>query len=107
MFPAWNMLHLTLDLSHHKICHKLHPDQGTDDCHLALQDIQKMKRRKRTSRWYLYMMHIGLPRKYLKEHCAFMSMAYHMGLCPYPCPYANYQMPSYMDSFDLSDISGL
>ena len=20
------------------------------------------------------------------------------GLCPYPCPYANYQMPSYMES---------
>ena len=28
------------------------------------------------------------------------------GLCPYPCPYANYQIPSYMDSLDLSDISG-
>ena len=27
------------------------------------------------------------------------------GLCPYPCPYANYQMPSYMDSLHLSDIS--
>ena len=27
------------------------------------------------------------------------------GLCPYPYPYANYQMPSYMDSLDLSDIS--
>ena len=25
-------------------------------------------------------------------------------LCPYPCPYTNYQMPSYMDSLDLSDI---
>ena len=23
---------------------------------------------------------------------------------PYPCPYANYQMPSYIDSLDLSDI---
>ena len=22
------------------------------------------------------------------------------GLCPYPCPYTNYQMPSYMDSLD-------
>ena len=29
------------------------------------------------------------------------------GLCPYPCPYVNYQMPSYIDSLDLSDISGL
>ena len=27
------------------------------------------------------------------------------GLCPYPCPYMNYQMPSYMDILDLSDIS--
>ena len=26
------------------------------------------------------------------------------GLCPYPCPYTNYQMPSYMDSLDLSYI---
>ena len=27
------------------------------------------------------------------------------GLCPYPCPYANYQTVSYMDGLDLSDIS--
>ena len=27
------------------------------------------------------------------------------GLCPYPCPYTNYQTLSYMDSLDLSDIS--
>ena len=27
------------------------------------------------------------------------------GLCSYPCPYVNYQMASYMDSLDLSDIS--
>ena len=27
------------------------------------------------------------------------------GLCPYPCPYANYQAPSYIDSQDLCDIS--
>ena len=27
------------------------------------------------------------------------------GLCPYPCPCTNYQIPSYMDSLDLSDIS--
>ena len=27
------------------------------------------------------------------------------GLCPYPCPYANYLTPSYADSLDLSDIS--
>ena len=27
------------------------------------------------------------------------------GLCLYPCPYANYQVSSYIDSLDLSDIS--
>ena len=27
------------------------------------------------------------------------------GLCPYPFPYVNYQIPSYVDSLDLSDIS--
>ena len=26
-------------------------------------------------------------------------------LCLYPCPYVNYQTPSYVDSLDLSDIS--
>ena len=26
------------------------------------------------------------------------------GLCPYPCPYTNFQVHSYMDSLDLSDI---
>ena len=28
-------------------------------------------------------------------------------LCPYPCPYANYQTPSYYDSLDLNNISEL
>ena len=27
------------------------------------------------------------------------------GLCPYPCPYENYNTVSYMDNSDLSDIS--
>ena len=27
------------------------------------------------------------------------------GLCPYPCPYSDYQSSSYNDSIDLSDIS--
>ena len=28
------------------------------------------------------------------------------GLCPYPCPYANYLLHFYADTMDLSDISG-
>ena len=27
------------------------------------------------------------------------------GLCPYPCPYVNYLLPSYTDTMNLSDIS--
>ena len=27
------------------------------------------------------------------------------GLCPYPCPYSDYQASSYYDTLDLSDIS--
>ena len=27
------------------------------------------------------------------------------GLCPYPCPYVNYLLPSYTDTMDLHDIS--
>ena len=27
------------------------------------------------------------------------------GLCPYPCPYSEYQASSYCDTLDLSDIS--
>ena len=29
------------------------------------------------------------------------------GLCLHPCPYANYQIPSYVDSLEFSDISDL
>ena len=27
------------------------------------------------------------------------------GVCPYPCPYATYQMSSYYDTLDLSNIT--
>ena len=27
------------------------------------------------------------------------------GLCPYPCPYANYHISSFYDTLNLSDIS--
>ena len=88
MFPAWNMFHSTQHLSHQEIHHKLHPDQYADDYHSvqhittlqpAPQDVQKTKKRKRISRWYLWMMNIGLPRKHLKGHYVFMSMVYHIG----------------------------
>ena len=109
------MLHSTQFPPHHAAHHKLHPDQCTDAYPLVqqtatlwtapqyAQTVQKMKRK--TSRWYLSMMNTGLLKKHLKEHYVFMNMVYPHGLCPYPCPYANYQTLSYMDSLDLSDIS--
>ena len=62
------MFHLTKHLSHHKICHKLHPDQCADNCHLALPRYSEDGEEEE-----------NFQRKYLKEHCAFMSMDYHMG----------------------------
>ena len=43
----------------------------------------------------------GVPNRTLCIH----EHALPYGLCPYPCPYANYLIPSYADSLDLSDIS--
>ena len=77
MFPAWNMLHLIQHLSHHAVHHKLHPDQYADaypsvqqttTLQTALQNVQK-KMKQRTSRGYLWMMNIGLLRKYPKRLC--------------------------------------
>ena len=38
MFPAWNMLRLIQNLSHHEICHKLHPDQYADHSFSSTDD---------------------------------------------------------------------
>ena len=95
MFPTWNMPYSIQHLSHQEMHHKLHPDWYTDDYHSveqvttlqpALQNVQKMKRRKRTSRQYIWMMNIGLLRKYLKEHCAFMWAWITAWVMPIPMP---------------------
>ena len=39
------------------------------------------------------------------RHYAFMSIHHQMVLCPYPCPYLDYQASSYYDVLGLSDIS--
>ena len=39
------------------------------------------------------------------RHLCIHEHALPHGLCPYPCPYANYQTSSYYDTMDLSDIS--
>ena len=68
------------------VCRNYHSVQQMTTVHLlleqlqpALQNTQKTKKKKRTSKQYLWPMIIGLPRKYLKEHCAFMNMAYNTG----------------------------
>ena len=50
-------------------------------------------------------MNTGLLEKHLKKLSAIMNMDYHMDYASDPCPYANYNTISYMDSLDLSDIS--
>ena len=115
MFPAWNMFHLIQPPPHHAVHHKLHPDQCADTYPLVQQTatlwtapqnapkVQQMKRK--TSRWYLQMMNTGLLRETPERTLCVHEHGLKHGLCPYPCPYANYQTPSYMDSLDLSDIS--
>ena len=51
------------------------------------------------------MMNTGLLKKHLKELLCIHEHGLPHGLCQYPCPYANYETISYMDSLDLSDIS--
>ena len=89
------MLHLIQLQPHHAAQHKLHPDQCADAYPLVqqtaalwtapqyAQTVQKMKRK--TSRWYLWMMNTGLLKKHLKEHYVFMNMVYHMD---YVCSHA-------------------
>ena len=117
MFPALNMLHLIQNLSHHETCHKLHPDQYTDDYH----SVQQMTT--------LYILLDQLPAstpEYSEDEEDFQTVSLNddywtseekpertlgiyehglpHGLCPYPCSYGNCQIPSYIDSLDLSDI---
>ena len=50
-------------------------------------------------------MIIGPPRKLPDKTLCMHEHALPHRLCQYPCPYVNYQVPSYVDSLDLSDIS--
>ena len=110
------MLHLiqfptTLCSTHHK----LHPDQCADAYPLVqqtatlwmapqyAQTAQKMKRK--TSRWYLWMMKTGFLKKTPERTLCIYEHGLPHELCPYPCPYANYETLSYMDSLNLSDVS--
>ena len=112
MFPAWNTLHLIQLPPHHTVHHKLHPDQCADaypsvqqmaTLQTALQKCSEDEEEdfqmvplddehwtsKDTPERTLCIHEHGLPH----------------GLCPYLCSYANYQVASYIDSLDLSDIS--
>ena len=51
------------------------------------------------------MMNNGLLRQVPDRTLCIHEHALQHGLCPYPCPYVNYLLPSYADILDLSDIS--
>ena len=58
-----------------------------------------------TSKQCPLMMNIGIWKKSLIDLYVFTNIPYPHGLCPYPCPYVNYQTSSYYDTLDLSNIS--
>ena len=66
---------------------------------------KKKKMEKRTSKPFCWMMNIGPLKKFLTDHYVYTDTPLPHGLCPYPCPYSDYQASSYYDSMDLSDIS--
>ena len=104
MFPAWNMLYLTQQLSHHKICHKLYPYQCRQLSFSTPRSSEDEEEKEDFQMVPLNNEHWTseeIPKRTLCIH----EHGLPHGLCPYPCTYANYQMPSYMDSLDLSDIS--
>ena len=107
MFPAWNMLHSTQHLSHQETHHKLHPDQYADAYPSVRQTTALLpecsKDEENFQRVPVDDEHWAseeIPERTLCIH----EHGLPHGLYPYPCPYANYQMPPYMDSLDLSDI---
>ena len=59
----------------------------------------------RTSKWYpLDDEHWTTEEVPDRTSCRHEHALLHR-LCPYPCPYANYLLPSYADTVDLNDIS--
>ena len=89
MFPAWSTLHSTQSLPHLAVHHKLHPDQCADACLLAQQtttlqttpqcaQTAQMRKKRKISRWYPWMMNTGLLKKHLKEPSVSMNMDYCM-----------------------------
>ena len=106
---------------HHETCHKLHPGQYTDD----YPSVQQMTT---TPLLTLHITPKATPEHsedeeeediqmvplnddhWASKEIPERTLCIHEhglphGFCPYPCPYANYQIPSYIDSLDLSDIS--
>ena len=112
MFPAWNTLHLIQFLSHHAVHHKLHPDQCADVLSFSSADRNTPDSTPECSedKEEDFQMVPLDNEHWTSEETPERTLCIHEhglphGLCPYPCPYVNYQMPSYMDSLDLSDIS--
>ena len=113
------MHHLIQNWSHYKIHHKLYPDLYADDfysvhlmtLHLHLEQLtpstlefsEDEEDKEDFQTVPIDDDHWTSEEIPVRTLCIYEHGLPH-GLCPYPCPYANYQTPSYMDSLDLSDI---
>ena len=123
MYPALRMLHSTLIQSHHEACLKLHLDQYADSycsVHLMTVTPQKMPLQLLDQLQQVCLEEeeeeedfqtVPLDNEHwTTEELPDRTLCIHEhalphGLCPYLCPYANFLIPSYADSLDLSDIS--
>ena len=114
------MLHSIQNLSHHKTHHKLHPDQYADGLSFSSTDGNTPHTPRATlastpeysedeeEEEDFQMVPLN-DNHWTSEEIPEKTLCIHEhglphGLCPYPCPYVNYQIPSYIDSLDLSDI---
>ena len=99
-----NFLHLTA-------CHKYSTLHLTQDHHLPSTPLplmntwKKEQLKKRISKLSPWTMNIGLLKRFLTDHCAYMNIHYHTDYAYTHVPYADYQTPPCFKIMDLSDIS--
>ena len=121
MYPALNMLHSIAIQSCHAVCFKLHLDWYADDgCPSNDTDTSEdtpptPRATPADAQVYLeeqedFQMVPLDDEHWTTEEVPDRTLCIHKhallhGLCLYLCPYANYLLPSYTNSMDLSDIS--
>ena len=124
MYPASRILHSIPIQLHHAVWFNLTSGWYTESLHIVLPmtvipqkkklwqlwkqllmpSYTSKKMMKKTSKWYLWMTNIGTTEEVPDRTLCICEHALPHRLCPYPCPYANYLLPSYADTMDLNDI---